>query len=317
MPPLFQVYGLTIDQLSSLLKQASSLNLDRLHIENSLLGGWSNLNLLVRNGSDKYTLKFLTLMIFSDTTLYDRNASIYNALNQYGLAPRVLETGILDGPAPIPYMLVEFIDGTVYSDPTLIPDDRMRDLKVAHDKLSSLEIPGVPSYDSALHYIDHMIESMKVLVSKFDLGAAQKFALRLLDLVPDVNNIIADCPWSHKLMHGELSESNVVFTDQGAVFLDVPSVAIGEPLYDVAYLSVQHAQKVIHPPPILCGGRPTEELDSLRCLALFHVISWSIRYLHFCDIGFVEPNLSTIPIRTALVSYIENKLTYLEDLIGR
>ncbi|MHA1770988.1 MAG: phosphotransferase [Candidatus Thorarchaeota archaeon] len=308
------VRGLPLSQLARLLVDSSSIITQDTIIDGTRLGGWSNINLLARNGTQRIVVKFPALLTERSPTHYEQVARVYNILSSVDLAPSVLETGYIDEVA-LPFIVMTYIEGVVHLVPDELSPAEMSVLRSGLSRLNTLDIPGLPRYPDATSYLSHLIEPLRMLLDDPVQGTRiVDYATQVITLSDSVREACEGLSWSRKVMHGDLSESNLVFTQTGLVLLDLDSICIGDPLYDIAYLSVQNAERIIPWPQSIFEVEDRSLINSLQCLSLVSVLCWSILRLNQMNQGVIDNLLIDANTRQTLVRYILSKLKLLSSL---
>lgn len=308
------VHGMTLSQMTRYLVDSSSIITSDTIIDGTRLGGWSNINLLARRGSQQLVVKFPALSIEHSPTYYDRVARVHGILSSVDLSPSVLETGYIDEMA-LPFIVMTYIEGTVHSAPDELNLAEMLMLRSGLAKLNALHISELPAYPTAVSYLTHLLEPLRMLFDDpLQNIQLEDYATQVIGISDSLREKSKGLPWSSKVIHGDLSESNLVFTQNGVVFLDLDSIGIGEPLYDVAYLTVQHAHGVIPWPHSVFEVEDRSMVTTLQCLSLVSVLCWSILRVNQMDQGVIDRSLIASGTRQALVQYIRSKLGLLSSL---
>ncbi|MGQ4872157.1 MAG: hypothetical protein ACP6IT_10045, partial [Candidatus Thorarchaeota archaeon] len=108
------VHGVPVEDLLKALHETSTLLTDSTLRFGGLLGGWSNLNLLLTSDRRRMVLKLPARTTAGSEEGYGVLMQRHLDLSRTGLSPRPLETGWIDTPVEVPYILLEFVEGTVY-----------------------------------------------------------------------------------------------------------------------------------------------------------------------------------------------------------
>ncbi len=286
---------------------------DETRIGETILGGWSNINLEAYLGSMKMVIKLPAVKTVHSRSHYDRIAKNHSALADIGLAPRVLATGFLDD-LSLPFMILEYVDGTVYSSPAEISSHEMNELRHALERMNAINSPALPYYPDAVSFLDHILQPLRNLtMHSSDSVRINTILSHVLEIAESLRDACDGVPWSRRVMHGDLSESNILFTIRGPFFLDLESISIGEPLFDLAYLSVQHADVIVPRMAVIHEMIDSNTIKILQSMALVAVIGWSLVWSSHMDQGLVESAVATEARYRSIIRYTDSKYQLLEE----
>ncbi|RLI49884.1 MAG: hypothetical protein DRO73_04925 [Candidatus Thorarchaeota archaeon] len=306
------VHGVPVEDLLEALHETSTLLTDSTLRFGGLLGGWSNLNLLLTSDRRRMVLKLPARTTARSKEGYGVLMQRHLDLSRTGLSPRPLETGWIDAPVEVPYILLQFVEGTVYPAPSAIPISALSALRRAIDSLNTAKCDSATALSRPSDLLDLHIDAVS---SAADRSGVSSDTIALLhELLPLADAVRSHCehlPWSGGLIHGDLSESNIVFREGNAVLLDLESLSTGHRLYDVAHLTVQNAVEVIDCPPTLVQEGETEVVSRFVPLALVAVISWSIERLADMDSGLIETALVNETTYRSIRRYVSDKIALL------
>ncbi|MHA1654317.1 MAG: phosphotransferase [Candidatus Thorarchaeota archaeon] len=306
------VHGVPVEDLLEALCETSTLLTKQDVRFGGLLGGWSNLNLLLISDRQRIVLKLPAHTTAESMGGYDLLMQRHQDLSRIGIAPRPLEAGWIDTPVEAPYILLEFVEGRVYPTPSTIPISALSALRHAIDSLNTARCDSATALSRPSNLLDLHINAVSSATDR--RGISSNTIALLHELLPLADAVRSHCehlPWSGGLIHGDLSESNIVFREGNAVLLDLESLSTGHRLYDVAYLTVQNAVEVIDCPPTLVQEGETEVVSRFVPLALVAVISWSIERLADMDSGLIEAALVNETTYRSIRRYVSDKIALL------
>jgi len=316
--PLETVHRHSLSELEDILENSCSVFDKSVSLEPNSLGGWSNINIRGRSSGIEFVLKLPWSTEKYERNPYDQLYDLNLYFSRLDLTAPPIEVGRLSDSSETPFLLVEYIDGTTHSSITDVSEDEILSLKESHQLLKNQKPPGIPEYESPLDFLtanhkqveghswlQRASKETRVLIDQYDL---------LLPRVESMTEIIGY--WSRRMMHGDLWVPNIVFRPKRkALLLDFEDCAIGDPLYDLAYLLEVHVNQTTESIPRLIDIEDIDFVDSLRPLVLAYVIDWSIARLLTMESGIIEPNLNTEGIRTMLLGYAHQKIDRLKLLL--
>ncbi|MHA1936225.1 MAG: aminoglycoside phosphotransferase family protein [Candidatus Thorarchaeota archaeon] len=313
------VHRHTLDELCDLVNN-SVRSLDNIVVDATFLGGWSNINLLVMANDNKYVLKLAGLQVNYEVNPFEYEYHICDHLARNDIAPRPIEIGRLDDSALTPFLILEFIEGRIPTHPKELTSKDQRALDETLSIMSDMTPPNVRIFHLPSDYLTHLWEPLEYLVSEF--AKPPDFVSDILNPLSQSRNILLDyiddvCPWSKKLMHGDLQETNIIVKEGAIRLLDLESCCIGEPSYDMVYLYTQYAGSILPDYPDVLKHLEIDhaQMDALESLSLISVLSWSIDRLLNIGLGRVEPNLVEIGIQDRILRYVKSKSDRLHELL--
>ncbi|MHA2460904.1 MAG: aminoglycoside phosphotransferase family protein [Candidatus Thorarchaeota archaeon] len=296
-------------------------SLDNITIEATFLGGWSNVNLLVIANDNRYVLKLPGLQVKYEVNPFEYEYHICNHLARNEIAPRPIEIGRLNDSTFTPFLILEYIEGKIPANPAEITQEDQRALDETLSIMSNMAPPKVRAFNLPSEYLTHLWMPVKKLLGE---------TLRIPESVSDVLKRLSEsrvlmldsidnvCPWSKKLIHGDLQETNIVVMDGSVRLLDLESCCIGEPSYDIVYLYTQHTTSTLSDYPAVRNHLDLDQvqIDSLESLALISVLSWSIERLLNITLGRVEHYLVDTGIHERILKYVKSKSARLNELLN-
>ncbi|MDF1540591.1 MAG: aminoglycoside phosphotransferase family protein [Candidatus Thorarchaeota archaeon] len=282
-----------------------------------LLGGWSSLNFIgVMGNRNKFILKFPPQL---DGTDFSRLYSIHESLSSHGICSRPLQVGTLGTKEEVPYLILEYEEGTIFANPNEIKEQHFNKLKETLSTLSEIEIQNLRTSNSAKEYVDQLVSSLKRKRSKWknELTLSLRDSLDLfMANVQDVKDIISDASWNPVTIHGDLYERNIVFQADRVVLLDLDECCVADKFYDLVYLFTQsYTTERIRRDHYAKKGIADGHWHNLELVALVSVISWSFKWLIEMMLGRSEPNLEKIVNIPEVEDYVNDKMRLLSNII--
>jgi aminoglycoside phosphotransferase (APT) family kinase protein len=314
-------HGHTMDDLFSLLKSEWCTDAKGLHLDSCRLGGMSNLNILIHSVTSNYILKLPGLTTVFETNPFEHEFHIALHLAENDLGPTPLCVGRLQDERGTPFMIRAYEPGVVHSS---LSDASLHELNLAKtclDRLAALHVPDIPSYPSARHYAAELTNKMSVLLDYWNAETSKLgslvYSFRELELgVATLFRNVSS--WNGKTMHGDLRLDNIIFQSDRALLLDVGACCIGDPLYDVAYLSAEPLDAVgfTRILRLLAESDGSAIITELIPLALFSALAWTLERLIHLENNEVEENLLGVDVEVSLQAYFESKAKYLHLLLN-
>ncbi len=283
-------------------------------------GGWDSISLIARTPEQTYVLKFPALKGPHRTHPYAQEYGVMDFLFRKGLCPRPVQFGRLEDDMHTPFMMTEYVEGTIPSSLDQMPMSSLEMLRQAISVLSQLRPTGIPSYKKASDYLKHIAE----LVARSTKGPSSPSSLLTISVssfgqaVKELRmNMDASCVWSEKTMHGDLQESNIVLQRDRVLLLDLGSCCVGEPLFDLAYLisQVEGARDHRVQGGVFAKSAEASKIEALVPLALASAIGWSIGFLANLEREMIEPDLVTPDVGTRVAAYVNQKMDYLRSYL--
>jgi aminoglycoside phosphotransferase (APT) family kinase protein len=313
-------HGHTMDDLLSLLKSEWRTDAKGLHLDSCRLSGMSNLNILIHSVASSYVLKLPGLTTVFETNPFESEFYIALHLAENGLGPTPLCVGRLQDEKGTPFVIRAYEPGVVHASLSDISLHELDLVKTSLDRLASLHIPDVPSYPSARHYAARFTNKMNVLLDCWNTETSELSSLVCLfrELEQGVAASFRDMSsWNGKTMHGDLRPDNIIFQQDRALLLDVGACCVGNPLYDIAYLSAEPLDAVDFERilPLLAESDDSAIVTELTPLALFSALAWTLERLVHLDSNKVEENLSGVDVEISLRAYFESKAKQLRMLL--
>ena len=315
---LDRVHGIPFNNIKALVNQTWSGSEDLLELYPEIIGGWSNINILGTTSIGKVVIKFPAYIGFSQSLSYHKEFEIADFLSRQNLCPSPLSTGFLDDNNRIPYILYRFAEGFVYQSSSDISSTHLMTLKESLELLADTSPPNIMDYYEPSSLIGNILKALafpksnlaQILVRYRELlNELEIIGYNLMDIMDSM------CRWEKKTIHGDLQESNVVFQDDKAIFLDVGNCSIADPLYDIAYFLVQAPGYTLScPPEFKLNEDELAIVESFSPIALLSVTTWTLNRLINQELGLVEENLISSQTTQDMDSYLHSKLSELRKL---
>jgi aminoglycoside phosphotransferase (APT) family kinase protein len=284
-------------------------------------GGWNSITLLARTAGQSYLLKLPTLKGPFREHPYAHEYKVMGFLYRKGLCPKPVQLGRLKDDRHTPFIILEYVEGTVPSTLEAISAVNFRMLDRTLSILSKLHPPGIPSYSKPSDYLTNIA----ALTHRIREGAVQ-LPLELIGVLESYDRAVdaldesvdASCFWSRNTMHGDLQESNMVLQPDRVLLLDMGSCCIGEPLYDLAYLlsQAEGSTRGRLPEALVKSPSQVSDIEALRPLALLSAIGWSIGFLVNLERSMVEPNLASPEVSPRVLAYVNDKMDIVSSYLG-
>jgi aminoglycoside phosphotransferase (APT) family kinase protein len=313
-----QVHGYSISELEKTLQDSCDILMGAVSLEVNALGGWSNINLRGQSDEHGFVLKLPWSVSAFNTNPYDQLFETTLHFNELGIAPRPLAKGWLEGDRNLPFIILEYIEGLVYDSFLELSDEELVSLKDCLGIIAEQKPPGLKRYQTSS---EHMTTRHSLVMNHVGLSTVSN----------EVGLMVAECEkmypevlsytdslgeWPQSLMHGDLWIPNIIFQADRVRLLDFEDSAYGHHLYDIAYLlETPECSSESQASSIIPKGE-IEAVNALRPVAVAYIINWSLERLMSMESGFVEPNLSTEQIRTAVIGYTRSKITRLKTLLS-
>jgi aminoglycoside phosphotransferase (APT) family kinase protein len=286
-----------------------SLDIEDLVLEPHLLGGWTNINLGVVINSKLFTLKLPGITDFeSSQNPFDYEFSIHQQLANARLCPRPFRLGTLGDDSHLPYALYEYVQGIVLYDLFALSETQMHLLSKGLDDLRSQVVENVATIDTASMYVNRVSLGISPLNSSVIDKLIERFQKCRDSLLQDYSD---EELWPKMLTHGDHQPSNLVFTSERVIFLDLEACAYAHPSLDLSYLLVQ--SPVSRSVDSIRGlVKDVDSVTKYIPLALLSVISWTLKRISLLHKGIIEENLLPLHNLPAMLEYVRTKLAELE-----
>jgi len=316
--PIKTVHGHSHSDLENLLEDSCNAFDDFINLDQISMGGWSNINIRGKSSGFDFVLKLPKTTIEFKHNPYEKLYKLALYFSRLDIAAHPIEIGRLSDSIGTPFYLVEYVNGTSYTEVTDASEVDLLSLKESLRILKEQRHSELPIYESPS---DYLIANHEQVEDHVWLSKASMQTQSLLDkydqLFPRVKNMTDILGyWSGEVMHGDLWIPNVVFrSEQNALLLDFEACACGDSRYDLSSLLEVHMNTAIENIPSLIQYEDIDMVNSLRPLVLSYVIDWSLERLLSMESGIIEPNLNTNEIRTMILGYAEEKINRLRSLL--
>ncbi|MFW9849648.1 MAG: aminoglycoside phosphotransferase family protein [Candidatus Thorarchaeota archaeon] len=299
-------------QLSTVVEFADKVTLSPI-----LLEGWSSLNFTGNvNNVPKIVVKFPPTKDGPDFTRLFR---IHESLAPYEICSRPLYTGKLDADGEISFIILEYLEGYIYSSPNDIKGHLFNQVTETLDKLNQIDLPFLRRNNDGNDYVDELMSPLKQNLMKWKTRLDSQISSRLdqfLLQVQDIHEQIEGMIWNPVTAHGDLYEDNIVFQQGKAMLLDLSLCCIADKLYDIAYLfSESESATLVEEEHFARKGIPSNHWHNLELIAFVSVISWSFNWLLELSFKQVEPNLAANVPTSKVMDYIDKKMKLLSSLL--
>lgn len=311
-----QVHGLRPADLEELL--GPELQQSRLHVNRALIGGMTNINLLVTSDSGRYVLKLPGLKGMNENP-FEYEFSICNTLVKEGLCPQPVVTGFLPDDLTTPYMVYLYEPGIVHLDLNSMSSHELMLLSNLIRKLEKECPPNARVYSKPSEFIDCLYQRIHTAVnlSESDSPRIRSMAGATDELHHSLGDFVdTTLFWSGSFMHGDLRPSNIVFQERRALLLDWSECSFAESLLDIAYLLSEPRDDWSGEIPLIDSETARSKVEALKILSLMSVVSWTTERLIRVESGQVEENLADGQLTKAMFSYLEDKTRLLKEHIS-
>lgn len=315
--PITTVHGHTHSELEDILEDSCDVFDDSVVLEQSSMGGWSNIN--IRGSCSDF--KFVLKLPWSNGP-YPQNPyeQLYRLTVHYArlnITPYPIEVGRLKDSTSTPYLLMEYAEGTMLSSIMDANSEQIISLKESLRILRSEKPKAIPQFRTPAEYlatIHNKAESNPQLsVASLEVQSIIETYTPLFHQTETLVDILGY--WNGDVMHGDLWIPNILFRPgQEALLLDLDACAYGDSRYDLSYLT---EGKQLAQVPQLIDENDINFVDSLRPLVLSCLIDWCIDRLLSMEAGIVERNLNTPKIRKAVIDYTNSKIDRLSELFSK
>ncbi|TFG04097.1 aminoglycoside phosphotransferase family protein [Candidatus Thorarchaeota archaeon] len=317
---LHGVHGLSLGELTRQLTFKVP-SLGDLSIHRSPIGGWTNVNLLAESNSKKYVVKLPQLRVPYLENPYESQFRTYEHFSQLGICPEPIAFGRLDTEIETPFLVLRFVEGEIIPNLSEMSSRQLDMIREVMATFASSSPQGLPRHESSLDYSHHLLGKLENTLDQYNAPSSLvSDSVKTLRSITD--SLLAlgafDDTWPKDVMHGDLQEPNIVFTESEVMFIDLEETSIGESLYDIAYLVVQNPK---HGPtrkiPSQLARDDEPRIRQLMPLALLSVIAWTLDRIVRTEAGVLEESLGRPTTSEVLRSYLNSKMLHYEELSSR
>ncbi|MEM2141803.1 MAG: phosphotransferase [Candidatus Thorarchaeota archaeon] len=307
-----------IDRIEKMMSEKLGCDNSSVHVSPDPLGGWSNINLLLVVDGRRMVLKMPCLRMHYSTNPFELQYRSYRTLSDEGIAPRPVSFGRLDDEYKTPFILLDFAEGMILDDLRLFGTVRLNQLSSLLNHLNSTHVPGLPAFRSPAMYLEALLSRLEpeVIISDGVSPDTTDLLHGLSELVGPLRSYLESMnEWDMMTIHGDLQESNIVFTTSGPMMLDLESLMVADPSLDLAYLFVQRDGDMIrrYPPELVHDESTASRVNSLIPLALVSAVAWTIERLSWLDRGLLDDCIAKVMNRDRMVNYVRSKLLILQS----
>jgi aminoglycoside phosphotransferase (APT) family kinase protein len=276
-----------------------------------------NINIRGKSSDFDFVLKLPWTTDTYDSNPYKQLHNIQIQFARMNIAPHPIEFGRLKDSSETPYYLIEYIDGTSYSDITEVPEDEILSLHESLRILKKQKLSGIPRYETPS---DYLIANHKLVE---DHIWSKKASIKVQTLIEEYRSLFPKVEsttdiigyWSGDVMHGDLWIPNIIFRNSmESLILDFDMCAYGDSRYDLCRLLGDEAIDAV---PQFISDEDVNFVNSLRPLVLAYIIDWSLERLLSMESGIVESNLNTNEIRSAILGYTKDRISRLAFLLAK
>ncbi|MHA1908975.1 MAG: aminoglycoside phosphotransferase family protein, partial [Candidatus Thorarchaeota archaeon] len=220
------IYGTSLSDIEEQI--SSSVVFDGpVALSSNLLEGWSSLNFIGSvNDVPKFIVKFPPTRGGTDFT---RLFLIHESLAPHGICSRPLYRGFLEADGKIPFIILEYIEGTIHSNPNDIKGHLFKQLTETLHRLNQIDLPMLHRNKDGNDYVNQMMSSLnlrrKRWKTKFDTQLSSRLN-QFLFQVEDVQERLVGMLWEPVTVHGDLYEANIVFQPGRAMLLDLDECCV-------------------------------------------------------------------------------------------
>ena len=152
-----KIHGYSIPKLQELVNCACDDFGLPLKLDNTLLGGWSSIALLLFSEEAKFVLKLPGLVEIYDANPFEEEFRIGQYLAKEGICPTPIKVGWLDGSNTTPFIIHRFAEGYICTTLGETSPNDFTMLGTTLTRLSQLKIPNIRAYSSPSEYLDYIM----------------------------------------------------------------------------------------------------------------------------------------------------------------
>lgn len=312
------VHGHTIEQLGELLIDACPF-LDGLRLRSDALGGWTHINLLGYQEDNQFAVKLPVLNVGFDSNPFEYQFRISEQLYCEKICPEPIMIGNLSDTNETPFMVTRYVSGKIYSTVNSFSQNEFNQLFRTLDILSKLKLRIVRTFNNPSEMIEYFLSLIHLEEEHFGKlpNSLRKLIRQNEQMMVKMQSGCDAMNWALKPIHGDLTESNIVFRDNKAVLLDFEACCIGSPAFDIAYLYNQspHKKSIEYPKIMKSSIYSKSEYFEMIPLVLASVITWTINRLTEIEQKIVEQNFDNIATKELLYSYLIEKSKILSEVV--
>ena len=312
------VHGHTIEQLAELLVDAHPY-LDGLILKRESLGGWTHINLLGYQEDNQFVVKLPSLTREFDSNPFKYQFRISEQLYTEKICPEPIVIGNLSDANDTPFMVTRYISGRIHTTVETFSQNEFAQLFQSLHILSKMKLRNIRTFANPQEMLEYFLSLIHLDEEPYgELPTPLRKLIRQNEeMMERMQPNLGSLNWVLKPIHGDLTESNIVFTGDKAVLLDFEACCIGSPVFDIAYLYNQAPYTESKKIPEIAQSRAysKSEYFDLIPLVLSSVITWTIKRLTEIEQRIVELNFDNIKIKKLLYSYLIEKSELLSKLV--
>ncbi|MHA2140522.1 MAG: aminoglycoside phosphotransferase family protein [Candidatus Thorarchaeota archaeon] len=314
---LVKVHGHSLLELEGMLLESCDLFDKKVELDTESLGGWSNVNICGHSGELDFVLKLPWSVSSLDEGHYKKLYDTSLFFSNLGIASKPLALGCLTDSAQTPFILFEYVEGTIHESLSDFSSSEIVSLRKSLDILSKQKPSGLKQYDSPSKYLTDAINPVVDHAGFTDCSEELSQLITSYTKTHDTLLSYANSldSWSSSIMHGDLWTPNILMKNGKVVLLDFEACAYGDRFFDLACLLEPFNNPPLSNHPRLVNSDELDDVDSLRPIANSYLITWSLERLLSMESGLVEPNLASTEVRSSLIEYINSKMIRLKSLL--
>ena len=281
----------------------------------NMIGGWTSINLRASSNNLSLIIKIPAEKKSFEQNPFEYAFSLATDLYKLNLSPKPIVTGRLSDNNETPFAIYEYIAGQRYSDLSQLNSKEVGALIDLRTRLNTVKPDKIKSFRNTAEYLDYIISRQKMewVELKPKSMLLKKSLQILMHVTEDSERIYGLEEWPNEFMHGDFHIGNIVFSDQNPILLDFEEAALGNPLYDYAYLTMESYNPEMYERIL---KRKIWDLDGIQygklCkAALIAIIAWTYNRLIRIEYNLVDPLLSDKSRVTMMRSYLTSKIELL------
>ncbi|MHA1636590.1 MAG: aminoglycoside phosphotransferase family protein [Candidatus Thorarchaeota archaeon] len=288
-------------------------------MRNKSLGGWTHINILGYQNEHQFAVKFPALKGGYESNPFEYQFQIIEQLYREQICPEPIMIGNLSDANGTPFMVTRFVHGKTHSSVTTFSQDEINQLFKTLDTLNKLKLRNTLAFNSPSDMIDYFLSFLHL-----ENERSRKLPILLRNLIRQNEEMMTKLypaidavNWVVKLIHGDLTESNIVFSDNKAVLLDFEACCFGSPVFDIAYLynQVPNMESLEYPEFLKSSIYSEPDYNEMIPLVLASVITWTITRLIELELRNVEHNFDNIETKKLLYAYLSEKSKLLSAVV--
>ena len=314
-PKVQHLHEYSFEEFRNLLHSCLDDTIPDLEVYPNIVGGWTSVNLRASSNNLSLIIKIPAEKKAFEKNPFEYAFSIATDLYKLHLSPQPMVIGRLSDNIETPFAIYEYVAGRRYSDLSQLNSNELDSLIDLKTKLNAVKPDRIHSFGSTSEYLDYLIARQKAewLQLKPKSMLLEKSLQMLMQETADSESIYSLEEWPDEFMHGDFHLENIVFSNQNPILLDFEEAALGNPLYDYAYLTMESYNPEMYD-RVLKGKIPNLESIQYRHLckaALIAIIAWTYNRLIRIEYNIVDPILSDENMVKMMRSYLASKIELL------